>query len=425
MASSGSSVFNFGESAAAVANLDIDGNDSKQALSDRLLVLRYLFGFRGNTLTNGAIGTGATRNTAAAVEAYLASMSTQLDIHGNGSTQALADGLLVLRYLFGFRGNTLINGRDRDRSHTHDQRCDRGISGRVVTSSKPNVSLAETALSEDVCAVLPCGCRCWPSWVRYSAGRSATVRNWSERSPLALFPTIPHGPRAEIARPGRLPNGTVPLRYRSLYSPRSSKLIPQRAATQGRAHNGDRQPYPDAAGRVRSNHARTAVGFDRAGRDGNLSVGACRTAPLSFPWLTGNSGKTGNTPTRFRAPRPRRSTCVPGEHEQALVRVTALCGSPVNAAATVAVGCVPPTHHVHDIFSVSPDRQHGPTDGLRQRTRAAQLRLVPRELGDTCRSTRHHCGEHPLPAWCIVVRREGVDDPCRNVMRTVRHRGSS
>ena len=55
--------------------LDIDGNGVKSPLTDGLLALRYLFGFRGATLINGAVDTvNCTRCTAVAIEAYLASL---------------------------------------------------------------------------------------------------------------------------------------------------------------------------------------------------------------------------------------------------------------------------------------------------------------------------------------------------------------
>ena len=53
------------------AVLDIDDNGEVGPLTDGLLVLRFLFGFTGATLTNGAIGGGAARSTPAAVAAYL------------------------------------------------------------------------------------------------------------------------------------------------------------------------------------------------------------------------------------------------------------------------------------------------------------------------------------------------------------------
>ena len=43
-------------------SLDIDGNGNADALSDGIILLRYLFGLRGEALTEGALGPNATRN---------------------------------------------------------------------------------------------------------------------------------------------------------------------------------------------------------------------------------------------------------------------------------------------------------------------------------------------------------------------------
>lgn len=94
---------------AEAAIYDIDGNGSKDALTDGLLTIRYLFGFRGEVLTDRAVGPGATRNTPDKIEAYLLILSADLDIDGNGKTEALSDGLLLLRYLFGFTGDVLTD----------------------------------------------------------------------------------------------------------------------------------------------------------------------------------------------------------------------------------------------------------------------------------------------------------------------------
>jgi DNA-binding beta-propeller fold protein YncE len=54
---------------------DIDGDGEKLALTDGLLLLRYLFGFTGDTLTTGAVDTtNCTRCTAPAIEAYIESL---------------------------------------------------------------------------------------------------------------------------------------------------------------------------------------------------------------------------------------------------------------------------------------------------------------------------------------------------------------
>jgi hypothetical protein len=55
----------------APAVLDIDGNGITAPLSDGLLVLRFLFGFTGAPLVSGAVEAGCTRCDAPAIEAYL------------------------------------------------------------------------------------------------------------------------------------------------------------------------------------------------------------------------------------------------------------------------------------------------------------------------------------------------------------------
>ncbi|MFM6411671.1 MAG: Ig-like domain-containing protein, partial [Planktothrix sp.] len=92
-------------------SLDADGNSSAQGATDGILIARHLFGFTGNTLTTGAIGTGATRTTATDIQNYLQNgQATMLDVDGNGSAQGATDGILIARYLFGFTGNTLTTG---------------------------------------------------------------------------------------------------------------------------------------------------------------------------------------------------------------------------------------------------------------------------------------------------------------------------
>ncbi|MEE9302857.1 MAG: metallophosphoesterase family protein, partial [Thiotrichaceae bacterium] len=87
---------------------DIDGDGEVKPLTDGLLNLRYHFGFRGDTLTNSAVGSGAIRSTASDIESYIADAIIDGDIDGDDTTKPLTDGLLLLRYLFGFRGDTLI-----------------------------------------------------------------------------------------------------------------------------------------------------------------------------------------------------------------------------------------------------------------------------------------------------------------------------
>ena len=81
----GSSDGVFAQRFAALAALDIDGNGTLDPLTDGLLVLRFLFGFTGATLTTGAVGAGCTRCDAAAIEPYLDERRPRLlDIDGDG-----------------------------------------------------------------------------------------------------------------------------------------------------------------------------------------------------------------------------------------------------------------------------------------------------------------------------------------------------
>ena len=50
---------------------DIDGNGSTDALTDGLLLLRYLFNLSGESLIAGAVSSDATRTTASEIEEYI------------------------------------------------------------------------------------------------------------------------------------------------------------------------------------------------------------------------------------------------------------------------------------------------------------------------------------------------------------------
>jgi hypothetical protein len=91
-------------------SFDVDGNGSVAPLTDGLIILRFLFGFSGPTLTAGALGAGATRTDPAAIVAFLNCLaSTMLDVDDNDAVTPLTDGLLILRHLFGFSGSTLTS----------------------------------------------------------------------------------------------------------------------------------------------------------------------------------------------------------------------------------------------------------------------------------------------------------------------------
>jgi hypothetical protein len=61
-----------------IPNADIDGNGTQDALTDGLLILRYSFGLTGDSLIGGVVAEDATRTTAEEIEAYLATLMPSL-----------------------------------------------------------------------------------------------------------------------------------------------------------------------------------------------------------------------------------------------------------------------------------------------------------------------------------------------------------
>ena len=112
--------FSFGESAsessqilltcASGSNVDIDGNEQFDTLTDGLLVLRSMFGLDGDALVTGTVASDAAFTASADIEFRIATLGDLADIDGNSETDALTDGLLTLWYLFGLEGDTLIAG---------------------------------------------------------------------------------------------------------------------------------------------------------------------------------------------------------------------------------------------------------------------------------------------------------------------------
>ena len=90
--------------------LDVDDDKQTQALSDGLIVIRYMFGLSNEQLIKNVIGTDANRTSSEEIEAYLSINEDKIDVDNDGSIDALTDGLLILRDLFGLTGDFLIDG---------------------------------------------------------------------------------------------------------------------------------------------------------------------------------------------------------------------------------------------------------------------------------------------------------------------------
>ena len=87
--------------------LDVDGNGEQDALTDGLLIIRALFGFEEEALLAGAVSETATRSE---IGDYIRANLQDLDIDGDGAARPLTDGLLIIRFLFGFEGEALVQG---------------------------------------------------------------------------------------------------------------------------------------------------------------------------------------------------------------------------------------------------------------------------------------------------------------------------
>ena len=69
-----------------------------------------MFGLDGDALVTGTVASDALYIESVDIESRIATLGVLADIDGNGTIDALTDGLLTLRYLFGLQGVTLING---------------------------------------------------------------------------------------------------------------------------------------------------------------------------------------------------------------------------------------------------------------------------------------------------------------------------
>lgn len=90
--------------------LDLDGNGQYDALTDGLLLLRGMFGLSSDTLVSGVVSSDAAYSESRDIEERIETLGELADIDGNGNIDALTDGILTLRYLFGLEGSDLIDG---------------------------------------------------------------------------------------------------------------------------------------------------------------------------------------------------------------------------------------------------------------------------------------------------------------------------
>jgi hypothetical protein len=88
---------------------DFDKDGNADALTDGLLLLRYTFDLTGAALTDSAIAQASVLTPEQVQDNVAAATASFADIDGNGNVDALTDGLMLLRYLFNLTGDALID----------------------------------------------------------------------------------------------------------------------------------------------------------------------------------------------------------------------------------------------------------------------------------------------------------------------------
>ncbi len=92
-------------------SLDLDADGHYDPLTDGLLAIRYLYDMYGDLLINGVVDTqDGMRKTAEEISTFIEANQSALDVDGSGVADPGSDGMLILRYLFGFRGDALTQG---------------------------------------------------------------------------------------------------------------------------------------------------------------------------------------------------------------------------------------------------------------------------------------------------------------------------
>jgi hypothetical protein len=96
-----------------VLSFDIDNSGAPtkfDAASDGVMIVRFLLGFTGDAITERAHVAQPSGRTARETQDYLALIQATLDVDGDGTVDALTDGVLIMRYMLGLRGNALVSG---------------------------------------------------------------------------------------------------------------------------------------------------------------------------------------------------------------------------------------------------------------------------------------------------------------------------
>jgi hypothetical protein len=93
-----------------VANLDIDGDGKATLGGDAMILVRYLAGFTGTSLLGESVNTAdCTRCDSDAIIAYLNAVNAAVfDVDASGKPTLGGDAMLIVRYAAGFTGANML-----------------------------------------------------------------------------------------------------------------------------------------------------------------------------------------------------------------------------------------------------------------------------------------------------------------------------
>jgi hypothetical protein len=105
------------------ATFDFDDNGQVDALTDGLMMIRHLFGLKDDLVTNNAIASNSPLDSPQVIAEIAGSIWGIADIDADGKINALTDGLLLLRHLFELPNGLLTIGavgKDATRASTEE-----------------------------------------------------------------------------------------------------------------------------------------------------------------------------------------------------------------------------------------------------------------------------------------------------------------
>ena len=135
------------KSSSSTTTWDFDADGEVDALTDGLLFLRHAFGLTGNNLTDAALSPDSTK-TSSEVEQNIKNTLAIADIDNDGKVDALTDGLILIRYLFDLRGQDLIDqvitaSANRNNSNDIENYILQHMPNSISGDSQPELSESE------------------------------------------------------------------------------------------------------------------------------------------------------------------------------------------------------------------------------------------------------------------------------------------